>query len=43
VCLRYLEQEGNVVYRADDLAHTPHPQADAYADPEYTWDDYIQL
>ena len=27
---------------ADDLAHPPHPQTDAYADPEYSWDDYIQ-
>jgi len=23
-------------------AHPPHQQADAYADPEYSWDDYIQ-
>jgi len=28
---------------SDFYSHTPHPQADAYADPEYTWDDYIQL
>ena len=27
---------------ADDLAHPPHPQADTYADHEYSWDDYIQ-
>ena len=27
---------------SDSLAHAPHPQADAYADPEYSWDDYIQ-
>ena len=27
---------------SDYYSHTPHPQADDYADPEYTWDDYIQ-
>jgi len=27
---------------ADAYTHTPHSQADAYADPEYSWDDYIQ-
>lgn len=27
---------------ADYLVHAPHPQADAYADPEYTWDEYTQ-
>ena len=27
---------------SDSYAHPPHQQADAYADPEYTWDDYIQ-
>ena len=33
----------NIEYApADDLAHTPHPQTDTYADPEYSWDDYIQ-
>jgi len=25
---------------SDSLAHTPHPQTDAYA--EYAWDDYLQ-
>ena len=33
----------NIEYApADVLAHAPHPQTDAYADPEYSWDDYIQ-
>ena len=33
----------NIEYAAADyLVHAPHPQADAYADPEYTWDEYIQ-
>ena len=27
---------------SDKLLHPPHPHADCYADPEYTWDDYIQ-
>jgi len=27
---------------SDYLAHPPHPQTDAYSDPEYSWDDYIQ-
>jgi hypothetical protein len=27
---------------SDSYAHPPHQQADAYADPEYSWDDYIQ-
>ncbi|HPD58185.1 MAG TPA: hypothetical protein PKW17_13155, partial [Smithellaceae bacterium] len=27
---------------SDSLAHAPHPQTDAYADPQYSWDDYIQ-
>jgi len=27
---------------SDAIAHTPHPQADCYADPDYSWDDYIQ-
>jgi len=27
---------------SDSCAHTPHPNTDAYADPEYSWDDYIQ-
>jgi len=27
---------------SDSFAHTPHPQADYYADPEYSCDDYIQ-
>jgi hypothetical protein len=27
---------------SDSYAHPSHPQADAYADPEYSWDDYIQ-
>ena len=27
---------------SDSCTHPPHPQADAYADPEYSWDDYIQ-
>jgi hypothetical protein len=26
----------------DSYAHAPHQQADAYADPEYAWDDYMQ-
>ena len=26
----------------DQHAHPPHQQADAYADHEYSWDDYIQ-
>jgi len=26
----------------DSHAHSPHLNADAYADPEYAWDDYIQ-
>ena len=33
----------NIEYAsADSLAHAPHPRTDAYADPEYSWDDYIQ-
>ena len=33
----------NIEYAAaDSLAHAPHPQTDAYADPEYSWDEYIQ-
>ena len=33
----------NIEYAtADSLAHVPHPQTDNYADPEYSWDDYIQ-
>ena len=33
----------NIEYAAADyLSHAPHPQTDAYADPEYSWDDYIQ-
>ncbi len=33
----------NIEYApSDDLTHAPHPQTDAYADPEYSWDDYIQ-
>jgi hypothetical protein len=33
----------NIEYAtADYLAHSPHPQTDCYADPEYSWDDYIQ-
>jgi hypothetical protein len=33
----------NIEYAPSDyLAHAPHPQTDAYADPEYSWDDYIQ-
>ena len=33
----------NIEYTAaDSLAHAPHPQTDAYADPEYSWDEYIQ-
>jgi len=27
---------------SDSYAHPPHQQADAYADPEYSWDEYIQ-
>ncbi len=27
---------------SDSYAHPPHQHADAYADPEYAWDDYIQ-
>lgn len=27
---------------SDSYAHPPHQNADSYADPEYTWDDYIQ-
>jgi hypothetical protein len=27
---------------SDSYAHPPHQQADAYTDPEYSWDDYIQ-
>jgi len=27
---------------SDSYTHTPHPNTDAYADPEYSWDDYIQ-
>ena len=27
---------------SDYLAHPPHPQTDAYSDPKYSWDDYIQ-
>jgi hypothetical protein len=27
---------------SDSYIHPPHQQADAYADPEYSWDDYIQ-
>jgi hypothetical protein len=27
---------------SDSYAHPPHQQADCYADPEYSWDDYIQ-
>jgi len=27
---------------SESYAHPPHQQADAYADPEYSWDDYIQ-
>jgi hypothetical protein len=27
---------------SDSFAHPPHQQADAYADPQYSWDDYIQ-
>ena len=26
----------------DSYAHPPHQHADCYADPEYSWDDYIQ-
>jgi hypothetical protein len=26
----------------DQHAHSPHQHADCYADPEYTWDEYIQ-
>ena len=26
---------------SDSYAHPPHPHTDAYADPEYSWDDYI--
>jgi len=26
---------------SDSYTHTPHPNTDAYADPEYSWDDYI--
>jgi hypothetical protein len=26
----------------DSHAHPPHQQSDAYADPEYSWDDYMQ-
>ncbi|MDD4862299.1 MAG: transposase [Smithellaceae bacterium] len=33
----------NIEYAPSDyLAHAPHPQTDAFADPEYSWDDYIQ-
>ena len=27
---------------SDSYAHPPHQHADGYADPEYSWDDYIQ-
>jgi len=27
---------------SDSYAHPPHQHADAYADPQYSWDDYIQ-
>ena len=27
---------------SDSFAHPPHLHADAYADPQYSWDDYIQ-
>ncbi len=27
---------------SDSYAHPPHQHADCYADPEYSWDDYIQ-
>ena len=27
---------------SDSYAHPPHLQANAYTDPEYSWDDYIQ-
>jgi hypothetical protein len=27
---------------SDSYAHPPHPQADCYADPEYSCDDYIK-
>ena len=27
---------------SDAYAHPQHPNADAYTDPEYSWDDYIQ-
>ena len=27
---------------SDSYAHPPLPQADTYADPEYSWDEYIQ-
>jgi ribosomal protein S27E len=27
---------------SDSYAHPPHQHADCYADPEYTWDEYIQ-
>ena len=26
---------------SDQHAHPPHPHADCYADPEYSWDEYI--
>ena len=33
----------NIEYAPSDVpAHAPHPQTDAYADPEYSWEDYIQ-
>jgi len=31
-----LESTSSISY-----AHTPHPHADCYADPDYSWDDYI--
>ena len=27
---------------SDHYANTPCPKTDAYADPEYFWDEYIQ-
>ena len=27
---------------SDSYTHPPHQQADAYADPQYSWDDYTQ-
>jgi hypothetical protein len=33
----------SIEYAATEyLSHAPHPQTDAYADPEYSWDDYMQ-